>query len=143
MRRRFFVGGCFAASIVAGASPAALAQNVVRMRALYNKDGSFSEYATQNEGKRIVISGFMAPPLKAESTFFVLTKLPMSVCPFCESEADWPRDIVAVYGRDVIRVTPFNVAINVAGILKIGTYKDDELGFVSRVRLVEAEHRRA
>ena len=39
------------------------------------------ELATALEGKRIRVEGYMAPPLKAESTFFVLTKRPMAVCP--------------------------------------------------------------
>ena len=41
--------------------------------------------------------GFMAPPLKAEAKFFVLTEIPMSICPFCSSDADWPDNIVVVY----------------------------------------------
>jgi hypothetical protein len=39
----------------------------------------------------------MAPPLKAEAAFFVLTEIPMSLCPFCSSDADWPDNIVVVY----------------------------------------------
>ena len=113
------------------------------MRELYNADGSFSDYAMDMADKHVLLEGFMAPPLKAESRFFVLTKIPMSVCPFCDSEADWPRDIVSIYARDIIAVTPFNVPIVVEGTLKIGTHTDEELGFVSRVRIIDAAHWRA
>jgi len=144
MHRRKFIAltATVPASLALGAGMAR-AQDAVRMRELYNTDGSFSDYALERDGQEVLIEGFMAPPLKAESIFFVLTKMPMAVCPFCEDEADWPRDIVSVYGRDVISVTPFNVPIEVSGVLRLGTYTDEELGFVSRVRVVDAAHWRA
>lgn len=115
----------------------------VRMRDLYNKDLTFSDYAKEREGERIAVEGFMAPPLKAESNFFVLTKRPMAVCPFCESEAQWPDDILAVYTQRIIDQVPFNVKIVTNGKLELGTYKDPELGFVSRVRLADAVYERS
>mgnify|MGYP000421536009 FL=1 len=90
MDRRAFLG----ASLAIGFAPPALAQDegVVRMRDLYNKNLSFSDYAKSMEGSRVSVQGYMAPPLKADSSFFVLTKRPMAVCPFCETEAEWPDD---------------------------------------------------
>lgn len=143
MHRRQFIAGSSLAAATALLGRDAFAQDAVRMRELYNPDGSFSAYATERDGQRVVLEGFMAPPLKAESVFFVLTKIPMSVCPFCEDEAEWPRDIVSIYSRDIITVTPFNVPIRVEGTLRLGTYRDEELGFVSRVRVTEASHWRA
>lgn len=144
MHRRKFItlSAAIPASLALGASRV-VAREAVRMRELYNPDGSFSDYALEMADKPVLLEGFMAPPLKAESSFFVLTKIPMSVCPFCDNEADWPRDIVSIYARDIITVTPFNVPIEVEGTLKIGTYTDEELGFVSRVRVVDAAHWRA
>ncbi len=132
-----------AAAALGIVSPRAMAEEVVNMRDLYAKDLSFSDYATARQGQRIAASGFMAPPLKAESTFFVLTRRPMAVCPFCETEADWPDDILAVYTKRTVDVVPFNVQIVVRGVLELGTYKDPELGFVSRVRLTDASYERA
>lgn len=57
----------------------------------------FSEKVKQLNGKEIAMRGFMAPPLKAEAQFFVLTEIPMSICPFCSTDADWPDNIVVVY----------------------------------------------
>ena len=48
-------------------------------------------------GQRVVIKGFMAPPLKAEASFFVLTREPVALCPFCQTDADWPDNILVVY----------------------------------------------
>ena len=118
----------------------AFAEDAMRMRDLYGEDGSFSDFATSMEGARIVVAGFMAPPLKAESRFFVLTKRPMAVCPFCETAAEWPDDILAVYTKRTVKVTPFNVGIEVSGVLELGEYKDDETGFVSLVRLTDASY---
>jgi hypothetical protein len=121
---------------------AALAAEMMRFGDLYVGNATFSEQALALDGSRIEMDGFMAPPLKAESAFFVLTKMPMAVCPFCETEADWPQDIVSVYSRDIVTVAPFNVPIRVSGTLRIGVYTDAELGFVSKVRLVDADYRR-
>ena len=114
----------------------------IRLRDLYNRDMTFSDLALANEGQRIDVDGFMAPPLKAESTFFVLTKMPMAVCPFCEPGQTWPDDILAVYARRVVDVIPFNVPMRASGILEMGDYTDPELGFYSRVRLSDATYQR-
>lgn len=118
------------------------AEAPVLLRDLYNKDLSFSDLATGLKGKRITVEGFMAPPLRAESSFFVLTRRPMAVCPFCSSELDWPDDILAVYTKRLVEVISFNVPIAVTGVLELGTYRDPDLGFVSRVRLSDAEYAR-
>jgi hypothetical protein len=91
-------------------------------------------------GQEVVIQGFMAPPLKADAAFFVLTKLPMAVCPFCDSELNWPTDIVLVRLHSRQDWVDFNLPILVTGRLELGTEIDQETGFVSRVRLVEAEY---
>jgi hypothetical protein len=123
-------------AVTTGAGP-------ILMRDLYNKDLSFSDLALGLEGQRIDVTGFMAPPLKAEMRFFVLTKRPMATCPFCETSADWPDDILAIYTKRVVDVVPFNVPLVVTGVLDLGTFTDDETGFVSRVRLTDARYDRA
>ena len=90
--------------------------------------------------RRCVIQGFMAPPLKAGRAFFVLTKLPMAVCPFCDSELDWPTDIVLVRLRRSQDWVDFNQPIMVPVRSALGTEIDQETGFVSRVRLVDAAY---
>jgi len=139
MRRRMFLKLGLAAPVMALSKLAcAEEQDEIRLRDLYNKDRSFSDYARTFEGQRIAVTGFMAPPLKAESKFFVLTKKPMAVCPFCDKEVDWPDDILAIYAKRVVDVAPFNVRILVKGRLELGTKTDEETGFVSRVRLTDA-----
>ena len=112
-------------------SPALAAPPQIKLRDLYNKDMSFSDFANAHDGKDILVNGFMAPPLKAESKFFVLTKMPMAVCPFCEPETDWPDDILAVYARRTVDVIPFNRKIIAQGRLKLGGYSDPEPGFTA------------
>ncbi|MCK7612817.1 hypothetical protein [Roseibium sediminicola] len=119
-------------------STAKAADGPLKLRELYNKDRSFSELAKSLAGHRIAVDGFMAPPLKAEISFFVLTKKPMAVCPFCETEAEWPEDILAIYTKRTVEVISFNRKIETSGILELGTLKDPDTGFVSRVRLVDA-----
>ncbi|PWV98781.1 hypothetical protein DFR52_10470 [Hoeflea marina] len=144
MDRRHFLLAALGLPAIAAAAPwPARADDTIRLRDLYNKDLSFSGYALEREGERVSISGYMAPPLKAESHFFVLTNRPLAVCPFCETEAQWPDDILAVYCKRVIEVISFNTRIVTRGKLELGTFTDPETGFVSRVRLADAVYERA
>jgi hypothetical protein len=137
MDRRAFVAATGALALLP--LTGARAAETILLRDLYNKDLSFSDFALSLQDTEVSVTGFMAPPLKAQSKFFVMTKMPMAVCPFCESEAQWPDDIVAVYTTRVLAATPaFNVPLITTGNLRLGTYRDEELGFVSRVRLTEA-----
>ena len=146
MHRRLFLALAPAAlavpALIRPAAARAQDDGSIRLRDLYNRDMTFSDLALANEGQRIDVDGFMAPPLKAESTFFVLTKMPMAVCPFCEPGQTWPDDILAVYARRVVDVIPFNVPMRASGILEMGDYTDPELGFYSRVRLGDATYQR-
>lgn len=121
------------------AAPAVLrAQSApLKLRELY-EGRDFSQLALDLEGETITVDGYMAPPLKADIRFFVLTKIPMSVCPFCETEAEWPDNILAVYSRRDFDVVPFNRGIEVTGELSLGSYRDPDTGFLSMVRLENA-----
>lgn len=132
----------FGAGLAVMGKRALAAGDATRLRELYNRDLSFSDFALGQEGKLTEIWGFMAPPLKAESEFFVLTNRPMAVCPFCEPGMPWPSDILAVYARRVVNVIAFNVPITVTGTLELGDYVDPELGFYSKVRLIDATYAR-
>ncbi|MDX5630095.1 hypothetical protein SGP15_19610 [Brenneria sp. L4-2C] len=98
----------------------------------------FSDQVKALAGKRVAMRGFMAPPLKAESQFFVLTKMPMALCPFCSSDADWPEDIVVIYLARRQTFVQNNAMIAVEGVLEYGSWTDPETGFVSLLRLRDA-----
>ncbi|MDR0652363.1 MAG: hypothetical protein LBG12_03550 [Synergistaceae bacterium] len=87
------------------------------------------------EGQVVSMEGFMAPPLKPTLDFFVLTRVPMSICPFCSSDADWPYDIVMVRLDKPVTSLPFDRPIRVEGRLELGSEIDTETGFVSIVRI--------
>jgi hypothetical protein len=89
-------------------------------------------------GTTVAITGFMAPPLKPESTFFVLTAQPMAICPFCQSDADWPDDIVVVVLKAATAMTAGGSRLTVTGTLDVGSKTDAATGFVSQIRLVDA-----
>ncbi|MCR9085562.1 MAG: hypothetical protein NXH97_02325 [Rhodobacteraceae bacterium] len=137
-RRRFLTCAC--AATLALPLAARASDGPVKLRMLYARSGGSSELAQSLEGARISVSGFMAPPLKAESNFFVLTRMPMSVCPFCETAAEWPDDIIAVYTKRTVEVIPFNVKIMTSGVLELGEHRDPDTGFLSLVRLADATY---
>ncbi|MGU3495065.1 hypothetical protein ACLBXM_13565 [Xanthobacteraceae bacterium A53D] len=104
---------------------------------------TFSDKVKGLDGKKVAMRGFMAPPLKAEANFFVLTEIPMSICPFCSSDADWPDNIVVVYLGRAQTFEQANALIEVTGKLEVGSWTDPETGFVSLLRLVGASFARA
>jgi hypothetical protein len=108
---------------------------------IYARDNVLSEAAVSLTGSPITMRGFMAPPLKPDIAFFVLTKLPMTVCPFCSDGTEWPEDIVVVYLEGELQFVPYYAAIEVEGRLDTGFITDPETGFVSLVRMREARYR--
>ena len=125
--------------------PAARAADRLRFDELYAGWGvtglTFSPRARSLAGRVATMSGFMAPPLKAEADFFVLTREPLSMCPFCSSDAEWPPDIVVAYLRNQAQPTTPNQTIEVAGLLELGSWTDPATGFVSQARLRDATFR--
>jgi hypothetical protein len=103
----------------------------------------FSDTVLGLKGHDVFMRGYMAPPLKAESGFFVLTREPAALCPFCQSDADWPVDIVVVYLRNASALVSAGEAVVVRGRLEVGSWTDPESGFVSQIRIVDATFRRA
>ncbi|MFT4191326.1 MAG: hypothetical protein QM617_07390 [Comamonas sp.] len=122
--------------------PAAAREDRLYFDELYGRFGvlgmEYSDKVKALAGRRVAMLGFMAPPLKAEALFFVLTKVPMALCPFCSSDADWPDDIVVVYlERKQTFVQP-SAQIEVRGTLETGSWRDPETGFLSLLRLRQA-----
>ncbi|WP_418764697.1 hypothetical protein [Mailhella sp.] len=109
---------------------------------LYSGGGAlglrFSDKVLSSEGKWISIRGFMAPPLKADADFFVLTREPVALCPFCQSDSDWPDNILVVYLSEKQRFVQNNAVIEVEGELEVGSWTDERTGFVSQLRLRNA-----
>ena len=143
MRRRRFLAIAGAGLALSGLHTA-WASEKVRFEEMYKASGvlglELSDKLVALNGKPVEISGFMAPPLKAEAGFFVLTREPVSLCPFCDSEAEWPSDIVVVFLREGVRFSQTNRAISVSGTLEIGSKLDPKTGFVSLVRLIDADY---
>lgn len=121
---------------------ACLAADALSFNELYASIGvlgiRYSERALSLKEKKVRLRGFMAPPLKPESRFFVLTREPVAVCPFCASDAEWPVDIVVIYLKKTLVPVNFQQAIEVEGRLEIGSWTDPETRFVSQVRLINA-----
>lgn len=137
LARRSWLIGLLAAGAFARSGAAA---ERILIRDLYARGAEFSPQALALAEQTVSIPGFMAPPLKPDAAFFVLTKLPMSVCPFCDSELTWPTDIVLVRLDAPQDWVDFNQRILVTGTLALGTEIDQGTGFVSRVRLVGARY---
>ena len=117
----------------------------MRMGQLYDYDNNmaFSQNAERLAGTPVEMQGFMAPHLKVDSDFFILSNTPVETCPFCISEDDWIDTIVFVEMRERQDAIDPGRLIWTTGILEIGPKTDPATGFVSRARLVDAEFRLA
>ena len=115
---------------------------VLRFADLYVRGRQLTDTAAALEGQRVQMTGYMAPPLKPEIDFFVLTRRPMSVCPFCETEAEWPIDIVLAFSEKPVEVVRYTDLIRVTGRFETGFDTDEETGFVSFLRLRDISYRR-
>ncbi|WP_407943693.1 hypothetical protein [Martelella alba] len=133
------------AALIAGiARPALAAPPILAFDEIYGAYSplgmTYSDKTKALTGEEIRIRGFMAPPLKAEAQFFVLTEIPMSICPFCSTDSDWPDNIIVVYlDRRQTFVQP-NQMIEAKGRLERGSWSDPDTGFVSQLRLREARY---
>jgi hypothetical protein len=128
-----------AAATLSLAGPARAAAQRIRMFELYDEDDQFSPLAQQLTGKRVSIQGFMAPHLKVDSDFFILSNTPVETCPFCASEGDWIDSIIFVRMRTKQEAIDPGTLILVEGTLEVGPARDEATGFVSKVRLTNAE----
>ena len=146
IRRRLLAGLGLAITLIAvarprtsyaGASPDALAfadlYSAQTVRGL-----ELSPRTRALAGKPVRMLGYMAPPLKPDVDFFVLTRAPVALCPFCNSDADWPSDIVVVYPRERGQWAEDGLAVAVAGVFDVGARVDARTGFVSLIRIIDA-----
>ncbi|SEG66149.1 hypothetical protein [Bosea lathyri] len=138
--RRVTLMGLAAATLCGPAFAAEPAQ--IAFDGLYKSFGvlgfQFSDRVTALRGQGVRLTGYMAPPLKPESHFFVLTREPLAICPFCQSDADWPVDIVVVFMKEITPMVSAGRKVVVSGRLEIGSATDRDTGFVSQIRLVDA-----
>jgi len=131
--------------LFASAPVPARAADALRFADLYAGGGVlglvFSERLRSLAGKAVKIRGFMAPPLRIEAEFFVLTREPTALCPFCSTDADWPSDIVVVRLAEASLPVSWQAPIEVEGRLELGPAIDADTGFVSQIRVVDAVFR--
>ncbi|NGO65094.1 hypothetical protein G6N76_15605 [Rhizobium daejeonense] len=142
--RRHFIGGLLLSALCLKSRPSLAASTDLTFDELYGKVSvlglEFSSKVKELNGREIAMRGFMAPPLKAEATFFVLTEVPMALCPFCSSDADWPDNIVVVYLDEKQTFVQPSTQIEVTGRLEMGSWTDPETGFVSLLRIRQASY---
>lgn len=144
IRRRELIRSAALLPVLAFGSRALAAATEIGFNDLYSKVSvlglEFSPKVKSLDGHAVEMAGFMAPPLKAEASFFVLTEIPMSICPFCSTDSDWPDNIVVVYLGEKQTFVQGGTKIAVSGRLEVGSWTDPETGFLSRLRIRDANY---
>lgn len=142
MKRRNFLAALFFSAMAPVAAVKAASDLKLGFEEMYEGNPilglQFSQKLKSFAGKTVSVEGFMAPPLKPEADFLVMTREPVSLCPFCNSDQDWPDNIIVVYLSKKQEFVQPNRPIVVTGRLELGSFTDKETGFVSLVRLVDA-----
>jgi hypothetical protein len=143
-RRSVLLGAAAALALPSAPRPArAAAGATLGFDELYGRTTvlglEFSDKTKSLAGQVVGMQGFMAPPLQAEARFFVLTEIPMALCPFCSTDADWPDNIVVVYLDEAQTFVQPNRPIVATGRLEVGSWRDPDTGFLSLLRLADAE----
>ena len=142
MKRRNFLAALFFSAMAPVAAVNAASDLKLGFEEMYEGNPilglQFSQKLKSFADKTVSVEGFMAPPLKPEADFLVMTREPVSLCPFCNSDQDWPDNIIVVYLSKKQEFVQPNRPIVVTGRLELGSFTDKETGFVSLVRLVDA-----
>lgn len=142
MKRRNFLAALFFSAMAPVAAVKAASDLKLDFEEMYEGNPilglQFSQKLKSFADKTVSVEGFMAPPLKPEADFLVMTREPVSLCPFCNSDQDWPDNIIVVYLSKKQEFVQPNRPIVVTGRLELGSFTDKETGFVSLVRLVDA-----
>ena len=142
MKRRNFLAALFFSAMAPVAAVKAASDLKLGFEEMYEGNPilglQFSQKLKSFADKTVSVEGFMAPPLKPEADFLVMTREPVSLCPFCNSDQDWPDNIIVVYLSKKQEFVQPNCPIVVTGRLELGSFTDKETGFVSLVRLVDA-----
>ena len=142
MKRRNFLAALFFSAMAPVAAVKAASDLKLGFEEMYEGNPilglQFSQKLKSFADKTVSVEGFMAPPLKPEADFLVMTREPVSLCPFCNSDQDWPDNIIVVYLSKKQEFVQPNRPIVVTGRLELGSFTDKETGFVSLVRLVDA-----
>ena len=83
------------------------------------------------DGKRVLMEGYMAPPLKLGLDWFMLTAVPVGSCPFCSGASQWTPDIALIYveGQEGLEDLYTYYPLKVEGELHIGEVVDTETGY--------------
>jgi len=98
----------------------------------------YSPLAKSLAGKRVRIAAYAAAPFRADAEFMMLTRSTMHVCPYCNSDNNWPIDIIVAYTKGVIPAPNPTSQISVTGTLELGAKLDPVTGMVSQIRLLNS-----
>lgn len=117
-----------------------IAWGAVTLGDLFDADLRYSATARALDGQRIAVTGFMAPPLKPDARFFILTKQPMRACPFCQDGSTWPDNVLMVLTKRPVDPMPHDQQITAHGVLELGPKLHETAGIFSRMRMVDARY---
>ncbi|QPC81263.1 hypothetical protein G4Y79_16310 [Phototrophicus methaneseepsis] len=93
-----------------------------------------SEKLRSLDGQKVIMEGYVAPPLKPKLDFFVLTRIQLAFCPFCSTDVEWPDDIALIYLPEQ-QILSSEFPVRIIGQMEVGSSVDAETGMVSLVRI--------
>ncbi len=132
--RRAALLGCVAVA----AAPAG-ASGRTALRALYDAEGAAaSAWARGLEGRRVALSGYIAPVPSGAPGWFALAEIAVAPCQLCGLTHDWPVGVVSVHAPSAPHLTDPFQPVTVEGTLLLDPAAREVPGLPDRLVLRDA-----
>jgi hypothetical protein len=120
------------------ASPAR-AGGTVALRTLYDDAGLLpSELARRLDGRRVALSGLVAPVPSGAAGWLALGETALVPCQLCGGPHDWPIGVVAVHGPDLPHFADPYARVRLEGVLVLDPAVRSTTGLPDRLVLRDA-----
>lgn len=93
-----------------------------------------SERLKELDGRKVLIQGYMAPPLDLDLDWFLLTIVPVGGCAFCGSSLDVSAGTAMIYPVNESVFFTGN-GVHVTGTVEVGDGRDPATGMASLIRI--------
>ncbi len=121
------------------ASHAASAGGTVPLRALYDRPGTApSELARSLDGRRIRLSGLVAPVPSGAAEWLALGEAALVPCQLCGGPHDWPVGVVAAHAPGLPHIADPYTAVTLEGVLLLAPAARAPTGLPDRLVLRDA-----
>ena len=117
----------------------ALGREAIALRDLYDEAGAGpSDLARRLEGRRVALSGLVAPVPTGAAEWLALGETALVPCQLCGGPHDWPTGVVAVHAPGLPHLASPYVRVVLEGVLVLDPAAREGTGLPDRLVLRDA-----